>query len=78
MIMNQSDYKKAIIVVEADEFDRSFLTLKPNVAVVTSTDADHLDIYGKLEELKKSFSLFLENVKISFKAIFHKLLMLGL
>lgn len=62
MIMNQGDYKKAIIVVEADEFDRSFLTLKPNIAVVTSTDADHLDIYGKLEELKKSFSLFLENV----------------
>lgn len=62
MVMNESDYKKAIIVVEADEFDRSFLTLKPNIAVVTSTDADHLDIYGKLEELKKSFSLFLENV----------------
>ncbi|WMN12897.1 UDP-N-acetylmuramate--L-alanine ligase [Marivirga salinae] len=62
MVMNQGDYKKAIIVVEADEFDRSFLTLKPNIAVVTSTDADHLDIYGKLEELKKSFSLFLENV----------------
>lgn len=62
MVMNQGDYKKAIIVVEADEFDRSFLTLQPNIAVVTSTDADHLDIYGKLEELKKSFSLFLENV----------------
>jgi UDP-N-acetylmuramate--alanine ligase len=62
MVMNEGDYKKATIVVEADEFDRSFLTLKPNIAVVTSTDADHLDIYGKLEELKKSFSLFLENV----------------
>jgi len=62
MVMNEGDYKKAIIVVEADEFDRSFLTLKPNVAVVTSTDADHLDIYGELGELKKSFSLFLENV----------------
>jgi len=64
MVMNQGDYKKAIIVVEADEFDRSFLTLKPNIAVVTSTDADHLDIYGQLEELKKSFSLFLENVNV--------------
>ena len=68
MVMNQGDYKKAIIVVEADEFDRSFLTLKPNIAVVTSTDADHLDIYGKLEELKKSFSLFLENVNPKGKA----------
>jgi UDP-N-acetylmuramate--alanine ligase len=62
MIMNHGDYKKAIIVAEADEFDRSFLTLKPNLAVITSTDADHMDVYGKLEEMKKSFSLFLENV----------------
>lgn len=62
MVMNQGDYKKAIIVVEADEYDRSFLTLKPNIAIVTSTDADHLDIYGEISELKKSFALFLENV----------------
>lgn len=38
---------KAITVTEADEFDRSFLTLSPNLAVVTSMDADHLDIYGR-------------------------------
>ncbi|WMN06254.1 UDP-N-acetylmuramate--L-alanine ligase [Marivirga arenosa] len=62
MVMNEKDYKKAIIVVEADEYDRSFLTLKPNIAIVTSTDADHLDIYGQIGELKKSFSLFLEKV----------------
>ena len=37
---------EAPIVVEADEYDRSFLTLHPDVAIVTSTDADHLDIYG--------------------------------
>ena len=35
-----------VVVVEADEYDRSFLTLHPNIAVVTSADADHLDIYG--------------------------------
>ncbi|MBX7203814.1 MAG: UDP-N-acetylmuramate--L-alanine ligase [Bacteroidia bacterium] len=46
---------KKVVVVEADEFDRSFLTLSPDIAVITSTDADHLDIYGKHEELKKSF-----------------------
>jgi len=45
-------------IAEADEFDRSFLHLKPNYAVVTSTDADHLDIYGKKEELERSYRDF--------------------
>ena len=49
-------------VVEADEFDRSFLTLSPNIAVVTSMDADHLDIYGEKEQLTESFSLFAKKV----------------
>jgi len=43
------------VVIEADEFDRSFLTLHPSIAIITSTDADHLDIYGEHNELKKSF-----------------------
>ena len=43
------------VVIEADEFDRSFLTLHPSIAIITSTDADHLDIYGEHHELKKSF-----------------------
>ncbi len=47
-----------IMVVEADEFDRSFLHLKPNICIVTSTDADHLDIYGEHLEVKKSFQDF--------------------
>lgn len=44
-----------IVVIEADEFDRSFLTLYPTISIITSTDADHLDIYGEHNELKKSF-----------------------
>ncbi len=44
-----------ITVVEADEFDRSFLQLSPDIACVTSMDADHLDIYGNQEELETSF-----------------------
>lgn len=48
-------FEKPITIVEADEYDRSFLQLSPNVAIVTSTDADHLDIYGKANEVKKSF-----------------------
>lgn len=50
-------------VVEADEYDRSFLTLYPNIAVVTSMDADHLDIYGDKGHLDESFALFLSQVK---------------
>jgi len=50
-------------VVEADEFDRSFLRLFPNVACVTSMDADHLDIYGSNEELTKSFNDFVGQLK---------------
>jgi len=47
-----------ITVVEADEYDRSFLQLSPDVACVTSMDADHLDIYGKSEFLEKAFRDF--------------------
>jgi UDP-N-acetylmuramate--alanine ligase len=49
--------------VEADEFDRSFLQLSPNVACITSMDADHLDIYGTGEELHKSFQDFTNRIK---------------
>jgi len=52
-------------VVEADEYDRSFLTLHPNVAIVTSVDADHLDIYGDDTQLKESFKLFTSQIKSS-------------
>jgi UDP-N-acetylmuramate--alanine ligase len=55
--------EKAIAVIEADEFDRSFLHLSPNVAIVTSTDADHLDIYGDGEELKNTFRQFVRKLE---------------
>ena len=48
----------SILVVEADEFDRSFLRLKPNISVINSIDADHLDIYGDRQHLVKSFNEF--------------------
>jgi len=50
-------------VVEADEFDRSFMQLTPNVACVTSMDADHLDIYGDAQELERTFKDFTERLK---------------
>ena len=51
-----------ISVVEADEFDRSFLKLSPNIACITSMDADHLDIYGESDALKQSFKDFADKV----------------
>ncbi|NIJ44148.1 UDP-N-acetylmuramate--alanine ligase [Wenyingzhuangia heitensis] len=51
-----------ISVVEADEFDRSFLQLSPNVACITNMDADHLDIYGEKEALETSFKEFAAKV----------------
>jgi UDP-N-acetylmuramate--alanine ligase len=54
--------KDNCVVVEADEYDRSFLTLSPNTAIVTSVDPDHLDIYHEHKNLKESFELFTEKI----------------
>ncbi len=61
-LINESP-EDVICVVEADEFDRSFLTLYPNLTIVTSTDADHLDIYGDHDQLLESFQLFVSQLK---------------
>lgn len=52
-----------VVVVEADEYDRSFLTLYPDIEVITSMDADHLDIYGDENVLHESFRLFSDQLK---------------
>jgi UDP-N-acetylmuramate--alanine ligase len=52
-----------LFVVEADEYDRSFLTLHPDVAVVTNLEADHLDIYGDLAGVREGFRTFLRGLK---------------
>ncbi len=53
---------KTITVVEADEFDRSFLHLHPDIACITSMDADHLDIYGDKKAIEDSFEEFADKV----------------
>ncbi len=53
------------LVAEADEFDRSFLHLSPHIAIITSIDADHLDIYKTPEAIKEAFNLFASKVKPS-------------
>lgn len=62
----QSNYwssDKAIAVIEADEYDRSFLKLFPDIAILTAMDADHLDIYGTAEEVEKAFIQYTANIK---------------
>ena len=54
---------KSVTVVEADEFDRSFLHLHPDIACVTSMDADHLDIYGDSASIEASFREFADKVE---------------
>lgn len=54
--------KAETVVVEADEYDRSFLTLSPNIAIVTSMDADHLDVYGEHSYLTESFEKYVANL----------------
>jgi UDP-N-acetylmuramate--alanine ligase len=61
-----------VSVVEADEFDRSFLTLTPDFACITSMDADHLDIYGEKEALEDSFRAFATKLKKNGKLFVHK------
>ena len=55
--------KNPVLVAEADEFDRSFLQLFPDIAIITSTDADHLDIYGNAGTLKEAFAEFASQIK---------------
>jgi len=56
-------HENNVVVVEADEYDRSFLKLSPDIAIVTAMDPDHLDIYGTAEEVEKAFVQFSQKVK---------------
>ena len=61
-----------MIVAEADEYDRSFLSLHPSTAIITSMDADHLDIYGGKESLEESFQLFANQIAKEGHLIIHE------
>lgn len=63
LLLGDANDPDAFVVVEADEYDRSFLTLTPYIAVITSVDADHLDIYGTAEDMLASYTQFAGQVK---------------
>jgi UDP-N-acetylmuramate--alanine ligase len=72
LVMHGEVNATTIVVVEADEFDRSFLRLFPETAVVTSADADHLDIYGDHASMLTSFKDFIKQISKGGNLIIHE------
>jgi UDP-N-acetylmuramate--alanine ligase len=72
LVMEGGVSPDTIAVAEADEFDRSFLRLFPKIAIVTSADADHLDIYGDHESLITSFRDFIKQIQKGGSLIIHE------
>jgi len=60
---NAKSGKGDVIVVEADEYDRTFHELRPEIAVITNIEADHLEYYGSFENIVEAFRIFTENVR---------------
>lgn len=63
VINNASEEESPIVVVEADEYDRSFLKLNPDLGIVTAIDADHLDVYGSEAEMQEAYGKFIERIR---------------
>lgn len=63
---------KPIVVLEADEFDRSFHRLNPDIAIITAIDPDHLDIYENEEAFREAFRIFADKIKPGGQLIYHK------
>lgn len=72
LLLGNPDLSEKYFVVEADEYDRSFLALKPTISVITSMDADHLDIYGSENYMIESYRMFALNLKSDGKLIYKK------
>jgi UDP-N-acetylmuramate--alanine ligase len=72
LVMHGEVNADTLVVAEADEFDRSFLRLFPEIAVVTSADPDHLDIYGDHDSMIQSFKDFVRQVKPGGSLIIHE------
>ncbi|HLT71378.1 MAG TPA: UDP-N-acetylmuramate--L-alanine ligase [Cyclobacteriaceae bacterium] len=72
LVMHGEAGENTIVVAEADEFDRSFLRLFPRIAVVTSADPDHLDIYGDHDQLVGSFKDFIRQINEGGDLVIHE------
>jgi len=74
LIIEGKPSSETIAVLEADEYDRSFLRLTPDISVITSADPDHLDIYGAHDEMKSSFKQFIHKTKTNGHLFINELL----
>ena len=72
LVLNKRDFKKAVAVVEADEFDRSFLQLFPNEVIITSIEPDHLDIYDSYSDIIEAFKILVGKLPIGNRLICNK------
>ncbi|EPR68449.1 UDP-N-acetylmuramate--L-alanine ligase [Cyclobacterium qasimii] len=72
ILHDEGSSESPVVVVEADEFDRSFLHLHPDLSIVTSIDPDHLDIYGDAEQLMEGFAAFIRLTNPGGKLIIHQ------
>jgi UDP-N-acetylmuramate--alanine ligase len=63
LLLNKKKASESMVVVEADEYDRSFLRLFPDIAVITAMDPDHLDIYSDSNDFKQTFNDFIKQIK---------------
>jgi len=72
LLINNHPNEDTIMVIEADEFDRFFLHLRPHLAIVTTVDPDHLDTYGDEQGFQEAFKTFITRVPPTGKAILHK------
>ncbi|HEX8546916.1 MAG TPA: UDP-N-acetylmuramate--L-alanine ligase [Cytophagaceae bacterium] len=77
LLLNEG-LENAVVVVEADEYDRSFLKLSPDIAVITYMESDHLDIYENDEEFVKTFNDFVRKIKPGGVLYFRNLVESGL
>ncbi|HSY76852.1 MAG TPA: Mur ligase family protein, partial [Bacteroidia bacterium] len=62
VLLDNNVSENTVVVVEADEYDRSFLHLNPNIAIITSIDPDHLDIYDNAANMQESYAMFANRI----------------
>jgi UDP-N-acetylmuramate--alanine ligase len=72
LLLSNAPPKETLFVVEADEYDKSFLQLNPDIAVITSIDADHLDIYENAENVANTYESFAKKTKPKGQLFLHK------
>lgn len=72
LLLDETNSKNAVVVMEADEYDRSFLRLSPDISLITTIDADHLDIYADESDFEATFEEFVGKLKEGGSLVYNK------